>query len=113
MQLQSELEAIKDSGVQVVGISYDSVEVLSEFADKRKITFPLLSDPESRTIIAYSLRNKETAGRGKQDGVPYPGTLLVDREGIIRAKLFVDGFRERHSVEELKQAAEKLKNIEK
>lgn len=97
----------------MVGISYDPVEVLKEFADKRKITFPLLSDPDSQTIIAYSLKNQEMVGKkfGKidLDGIPYPGTLLVDREGIIRAKLFVDGYRERHSVEDLLKAAGKLK----
>ena len=97
----------------MVGISYDSVEVLKGFADKQKISFPLLSDPESQTIIAYSLKNKEMVGKkfGKidVDGVPYPGTLLVDRDGIVRAKLFVDGYKERHSVDELREAAEKLK----
>ena len=99
--------------MKVVGVSYDSVEVLKAFADKQKITFPLLSDPESKTIIAYALKNKETAGKkfGKVelDGVPYPGTYLVDKDGVVRAKLFVDGYKERHSVEELVKAAESLK----
>ena len=99
--------------MKVVGVSYDSVEVLKGFADKQKITFPLLSDPESKTIIAYALKNKETAGKkiGKieLDGVPYPGTLLVDKDGVVRAKLFLDGYKDRHSVEELAKAAEGLK----
>lgn len=99
--------------MKVVGISYDSVEVLKGFADKQKITFPLLSDPESKTINAYALKNKEAAGKkfGKVDldGVPYPGTYLVDKDGVVRAKLFVDGYKERHSVEELVKAAAGLK----
>jgi hypothetical protein len=33
----------------------------------------------------------------------------VDKDGIIRAKLFVDGYKERHSVAELTKAAESLK----
>ena len=111
--MQRDSKKIDGAGVKVVGISYDSVEVLKGFADKQKITFPLLSDPESKTILAYSLKNKETAGKklGKIDidGVPYPGTLLVDKEGVIRAKLFVDGYKERHSVAELVTAAGKLK----
>ena len=112
--MQKDLKTIEAAGVKVVGVSYDSVEVLKIFAEKRKITFPLLSDPESKTIIAYELKNKETAGKkfGKVDldGVPYPGTYLVDKKGVVRAKLFVDGYRERHSVEELAKAAEGLKN---
>ena len=111
--MQRDLKKIEDAGVKVVGVSYDSVEVLKAFADKQKITFPLLSDPESKTIIAYALKNKETAGKkiGKieLDGVPYPGTYLVDKDGVVRAKLFVDGYKERHPVEELVKAAEGLK----
>jgi peroxiredoxin Q/BCP len=111
--LQKDQKAINAAGVKVVGISYDSVDVLRAFAEKQKIAFPLLSDSESKTIIAYSLKNKETAGKkfGKVDldGVPYPGTYLVDKDGVIRAKLFVDGYKDRHSVEELVKAAEGLK----
>lgn len=111
--MQKDLKTIEAAGVKVVGISYDSTDVLKDFAEKKKITFPLLSDPESKTILAYSLKNKETAGKkfGKVDldGVPYPGTLLIDKDGVIRAKLFVDGYKERHSVEELVKAAEALK----
>jgi len=111
--LQRDLKKIEDSGIKVVGISYDSVEVLKAFADKQKITFPLLSDPESVTIVAYALKNKETVGKkfGKVDldGVPYPGTLLVDKDGVIREKLFVDGYKDRHSVDELTKAAKDLK----
>jgi peroxiredoxin Q/BCP len=111
--LQENLQKIEDVGVQVVGISYDSVDVLKQFATKRKISFPLLSDPNSKAIVAYSLKNKETVGKSfgrvNLDGVPYPGTVLVDRKGIIRAKLFVDGYRDRHSIDELLKAAESLK----
>ncbi|MBX9579013.1 MAG: peroxiredoxin family protein [Gemmataceae bacterium] len=111
--MQRDLKAIEAAGVKVVGVSYDPVDVLKAFADKQKITFPLLSDPDSKTITAYALKNKETVGKtfGKVDldGVPYPGTLLVDADGVVRAKLFVDGYKERHSVAELVKAAEALK----
>ncbi len=110
--MQRDGKKIEAAGVKVVGISYDSVEVLKEFADKQNITFPLLSDAESKTIMAYALKNKEMAGKkfGKVDldGVPYPGTYLVDKGGVIRAKLFVDGYKERHSVDELVKAAARL-----
>lgn len=111
--MQADLKKIEAAGVTVVGVSYDSVDVLKTFAENKKVTFPLLSDPDSKTIAAYALRNKETAGKsfGKVnlDGVPYPGTLLIGTDGVIKAKLFVDGYKERHSVDELVKAAEKLK----
>jgi peroxiredoxin Q/BCP len=101
--LQREIESIKKAGIQVVGISFDSVDVLKKFSDRMKITFPLLSDPESKTIENYHIRN--TAAKGKAEGVPYPGTFIVDSKGVIRAKLFIENFRERHTVEALIDAA--------
>ena len=91
-----------------MAISYDPVDALTKFADKKQITFPLLSDPESKTIVAYGLLNKEA--KGKTKGIPYPGTFLIDKAGVIRAKLFVDGYRERHSIKELLKAVEAIKN---
>ncbi len=84
-------------------MSYDSVDVLAGFADKAKITFPLLSDPGSKTIIAYRLLNKDA--KGKTEGIAYPGTIVIDGDCVIRAKLFVDGFRDRHSAKDLIKAA--------
>jgi peroxiredoxin Q/BCP len=105
--LQRELRSIDDAGVQLVGISYDSPALLKRFSDKAKITFPLLSDPESKTIEAYHIRNE--AARGKAEGVPNPGTFVLDREGAIRAKLFLEGYRVRHTTEALAEAARAVK----
>ena len=90
-----------------MGISYDPVEVLAKFSATAKITFPLLSDPDSKTIKAYELLNKEA--KGKADGVPYPGTFVLDKDGVIRAKLFLDGYRDRHAVEDLIKASAEIK----
>ena len=105
--MQRDLKSIEAAGVQVVGITYDDTKVLKSFSDRMKIAFPLLSDPGSRTIEAYHIRNE--AARGKAEGVPHPGTFLVDREGVIRAKLFLEGYRDRSSAEEMVKAAKTVK----
>ena len=105
--MQRDLKAFDDAGVQVVGISYDNPAVLKKFSDGAKITFPLLSDPESKTIDAYHIRND--AAKGRAEGVPNPGTFVVDREGVIRAKLFLEGYRDRHTTEALVEAAGAVK----
>ncbi len=105
--MQRDKKSIEDAGVQLVGISYDSPAALKKFSDQAKITFPLLSDPESKTIDAYHIRNE--AARGKQVGVPEPGTFILDQKRMIRAKLFLEGFRDRHSTEELVMAAKAVK----
>ena len=88
--MQRDLKSIEDAGVQIVGISYDEPKVLKTASERMKITFPLLSDPESKTIDAYHIRNE--AAKGKAEGVPNPGTFILDQEGVIRAKLFLEGY---------------------
>jgi peroxiredoxin Q/BCP len=104
--LQRDLKSIEDAGVQVVGISYDSPEVLKRFSDRSKISFPLLSDPGSKVIATYHVRNE--AAIGKAVGVPDPGTFVLDKGGVIRAKLFLEGCRERHTTEALLGAAKSV-----
>ena len=101
------MKSIENAGIELVGISYDSPAVLKTFSERAKITFPLLSDPDSKTIEAYHIRNE--AAKGKAVGVPHPGTFILDRHGVIRAKLFLEGYRERHTTEALITAAKAVK----
>ena len=105
--MQRNVKSIEEAGVQVVGISYDEPAALKRFADQLKIAFPLLSDPGSETIDAYHIRNE--AAKGRAEGVPNPGTFILDREGMIRAKLFLEGYRQRHTTEALIEAAKSIK----
>jgi peroxiredoxin len=107
VQLQQDLKSIEAAGIQLVGISYDDPKILKAFSDRMKIAFPLLSDPGSRTIDAYHILNE--AAKGRAEGVPNPGTFILDRGGTIRAKLFLDGYRERHTTEALLEAAKLIK----
>jgi peroxiredoxin len=101
--LQRDLKSIEEAGVQLVGISYDDPAVLKRFSDKARISFPLLSDPGSKTIEDYHILNK--AAKGKAVGVPNPGTFILDKNGVIRAKVFLEGFRDRHTTDALIKAA--------
>lgn len=71
-----------------------------------RIKFPLLSDSDSKTIDGFAVRNKGASGR--QDGIPHPTTIIVDQEGIVRAKLPGE-VRTRHSTEALLAALAELK----
>jgi peroxiredoxin len=86
-----------------VAISYDSGEVLEQFAKKRGIQFPLLSDPGSTTIKAWKLLNADAKGNG--EGIPHPMTYVIGRDGVIRAKLGHEAYKDRHTVQELIQSA--------
>ena len=85
-------------------MSYDDEATLAKFAKKQGIEYPLLSDPGSKTIDAYGIRNEEARG-SRIDGVPYPGTFVIDGEGVVRAKLFEEGYKKRHAAEDIAAAA--------
>ena len=96
------MKEIEAAGGQVVAISYDSTAILKRFATKSAITYPLLSDAGSKTIDAFGIRNKEAPPQWS--GIPHPGTFIVDTKGVIRSKLFLEGYKERHAPEALVQA---------
>ena len=47
------LDKFRKRGVSVVGISKDTVASHKKFAEKFKLTFPILADPERKTIEAF------------------------------------------------------------
>ena len=95
------------AGIELAAISYDSPEILAAFAEERGISFPLLSDPGSHTIDAYGVRNRN-ADAGRTRGIPHPGTVLIDSEGIIRGKLFYAGYKVRHDPQQIMALAARL-----
>jgi len=107
VQLQKDKMKLDEAGVSVVAISYDAVDVLAKFAKNQKIIYPLLSDPNHKAIEAYGLLNKEVSG--KFEGIPYPGTMIVDKEGLIRVKLFFEGYAKRHTAEDIVKAVKGIK----
>jgi hypothetical protein len=80
-------------GVKLAAISYDSEEILKYFSDRHKIEYPMLADPDSKTIKAYGVFNAEATGM--QKGFARPGYFFIDPNGIIREKFFEVKYRER------------------
>ena len=107
VQLQQDKKDIGAAGLQIVAVSYDDVKALAAFADQKHIEFPLLYDPGSKTIEAYGVFDKEAEGKAK--GIPYPGMFVIDMDGVVRAKLFKEGYKDRASTAELLEAAKTLK----
>jgi hypothetical protein len=97
VELQSNLDKIRAEGLGVAAISYESVAVLKNFSERRGITFPMLSDPESKIIRDFGILNEEAQPGTAQYGIPYPGTYLLDRTGHVTAKYFEDDYTQRYT----------------
>ncbi len=92
VQLQQIAPALRAAGYEVFAVSNDTVERLSAFAQNHAVTFPLLSDEDSAVIRAFGIMNTLIEpGEGahmRWYGIPYPGTYIVDADGVVVDKDF-------------------------
>ena len=95
MELAHNADKIRAAGLGLAAISYDSPAVLKNFADRQKISFPLLSDAGSKTIREYGILNEEAPKDSFAFGVPYPGIYILDARGVVTAKYFEADYKER------------------
>jgi peroxiredoxin len=88
-----------------VAISYDDVKVLTALAKKgrgkRKVTYPLLSDPESKMIKAFGILNEKHKKGHKWHGVPHPYIFIVDADGKVLGKLSEIRYQKRPTVNDI------------
>ncbi|MEX1055733.1 MAG: thioredoxin-dependent thiol peroxidase [Rhodothermales bacterium] len=81
--LRDQYKEIQDAGIVILGVSGDDVKSHKKFAEKYKLPFPLLADPEHRILDAYGVW-----GEKKKYGRTYMGihrtTFLIDENGVIQ-----------------------------
>lgn len=72
----------EEKGVEIIGISKDTVASHKKFEDKQGLTITILADPELTAIQAYDVWHEK-----KMAGNVYMGvvrtTYLIDEHGII------------------------------
>jgi peroxiredoxin len=76
---QSELAEFESKGIQLIGLSVDSIYSHGAWAATRGISFPLLSDfaPKGETAKKYQVYREK-------DGFSERALFLIDKEGMIR-----------------------------
>jgi hypothetical protein len=98
VELQGRLSDLARDGLGLAAISYDSTDVLADFAARRQIAFPLLSDQGSATIKRYGLFNAEMKEGEFTYGIPYPGTFFLNARGEVTSRWFEDQYQERYTI---------------
>ena len=98
-ELQSRMPELSKQGLGVAAVSYDAVPILADFSRRRGITFPLLSDVGSATIRKYDILNTTIPPSNAQSyGIPFPGTFILDRNGVVTSRFFEQAYQERATV---------------
>ena len=89
---------IEKRGYRVAALSYDSPEALQAFTAKRNIAYTFLSDPKSEVIDLYKLRDPQYPPGHRAYGVPRPIIFVLDKDSVIKAKLYEESFKVRPPV---------------
>ena len=78
------LQSFADAGVQVFGISKDSVASHDKFAAKHELTVPLLSDENGTTCEEYGVWGEKNMYGKTFMGITR-STFLIDADGRIKS----------------------------
>ena len=90
---RDKLAEFKRKGVAVLGVSRDSTASHQKFKAKFDLPFPLLSDPDTKTLEAYGAWGEKVMYGKKITGI-IRSTVLIDQDGKIARvwpKVKVDG----------------------
>jgi peroxiredoxin len=109
IELNGYAAKFKALGYGVAAISYDNTEILNSFSQVHNLAFPLLSDQGVATIKAYDILNKDYKEGDDNYGIPYPGIVIINPEGIVAHKYFFKGYRKRIKFHDLYQQLNTLK----
>jgi peroxiredoxin Q/BCP len=75
--------AYRKAGVDIVGVSRDSVKSHDKFTEKEKLPFPLLSDEDERLCKLFDVIHEKSLYGRKYLGIER-STFLLDGTGILR-----------------------------
>ena len=98
IDMNSGVVEIEKRGYRIAALSYDSPEILQAFTVKRHIAYTVLSDPKSEVIDLYKLRDPQYPPGNRAYGVPRPIIFILDRDGVIKAKLYEESYKVRPPV---------------
>jgi peroxiredoxin len=99
----------KDDNALLYAVSIDPPAKAKEMAarvaqdGKGEINFPLLSDPQHKTIDAFGVRNPQFDGQ-EFAGVPHPAVYILDKNGKVAWAKVDEDYRKRPSNEEIRAA---------
>jgi peroxiredoxin Q/BCP len=86
-EFQDATAPLEAAGYTVLGISPDDTEKLARFAERDSLEYPLLSDPDHRTLSKYG-----AYGEKQNYGRTYIGvirsTFVIDAQGKIEHALY-------------------------
>ncbi|MBT3268528.1 peroxiredoxin family protein [Candidatus Poribacteria bacterium] len=77
MELQESIADFDANGIGLLAISVDPPATAARMRDAHGLTYPLLSDPDAATIVAYDVKHPLLR-------LALPAVFVLDSQGVIR-----------------------------
>ena len=111
VELEEIAGPLSEAGWALEAISYDSPEILSEFATDNDLTFTLRADEGSAVTTEFGLLNTDVREGSRSYGIPHPAVVFIRDKGTVAAVLREEGYRTRPSIDAITEAAMMLNQI--
>ena len=111
-QLQDVRDEFEDAGIGLVAMSYDAPALQQAFVDRYNITIPLLSDNDALSVKTLGLLDPEYEPGDSRYGIAYPGAIVIDADGKVVAKFFLQAHSVRIDSSSLLDSAKEALGVE-
>lgn len=95
IQLQQYASQFAEAGIGLVVMTYDAPALQRAFVDQHGITIPVLSDRDALSFTTLGILNEAYSPGDERYGIPYPGMIVIDTDGTVVGKLFLEAYSSR------------------
>lgn len=92
IQLQQHREEFEAAGIGLVAMTYDPPQLQQAFIDRHGITIALLSDTDGLSFKTLGILNEQYRRGDSEYGIPHPGMIVIDPQGVVAGKLFLEDY---------------------
>lgn len=99
IKLNEVADQFNAAGIGLVAITYDTPEQQQVFAKQHNIRIPILSDIDALSFKTLGILNENYQPGDDAYGIPHPGMIIIDTDGVVVGKLFLEAYSSRVSAE--------------
>lgn len=107
MELSAYKAEFESLGFKVAAMTYDSLSITAKFTKKNNINFPILHDIDAQHVKSFGVLNMNYELGHRVYGIPLPGILLLDADGVLLAKFAEEDYKDRPDFTLVIEAARK------
>ena len=106
--MQERITEFEEADIALTASTYDDVEQNASFKSSEKLTYPLLSDQDAKTVKSLGILDESYEEGSSFYGVSHPGVILVDSDDKIVLTRAEHRFEDSESMDDLFEDVKEL-----